>query len=235
MTTSKAPTSEGYQAKQPSTRTVERALVLLSAVAEGSTGGTLTELARSAELSPSTAGRLLNTLAQQGFVRRDEDSRYGPGARMKQIAAATLREEPLYELVGPHLIALAEETGETANLGVATDDDKVLYLRQVSSGQLVQTATWTGRTIPLESTALGRALTGEVAAGEYVTSHRDDSDITAVSAPIVNHAGEIVGAISINAPVYRTSESATHTFGAALTAHAKEISLALGASLDLFE
>ena len=42
------------------TRTVERALTLLSAVAEG--GGTLTELARAAELSPSTASRLLSTL-----------------------------------------------------------------------------------------------------------------------------------------------------------------------------
>jgi urocanate hydratase len=233
MTSAKS--SNGTKPQQPSTRTVERALALLSAVAEGATGGTLTDLARAVDLSPSTARRLLTTLSQQGFVRRDANACYGPGARMKQIAAATLREEPLYELVGPHLLALAEETGETANLGVATEDERVLYLRQVSSQRLVQTATWTGRTIPLESTALGRALTGEVAAGGYVTSHRDDSDITAVSAPIVNHDGEIVGAISINAPVYRTTKSAAGAFGKALVAHAKEISLALGAAPELFD
>ena len=232
---SKAVSSNGAVTKQNSTRSVERALTLLSAVAEGTTSGALTELARVADLSPSTAGRLLNTLAQQGFVRRGDDSRYGPGARMKQIAAATLREEPLYELSGPHLLALAEETGETANLGVATDDGKVLYLRQVSSGQLVQTATWTGRTIPLESTALGRALTGEVAADGYVVSHRNDSDITAVAAPIVNHDGKFVGAISINAPVYRTTKAATRAFGQALVGHATEISLALGAPAELFK
>jgi urocanate hydratase len=230
-----AKSSNGTKPHQPSTRAVERALALLSAVAEGTTGGTLSDLARAVDLSPSTAGRLLNTLAQQGFVRRDENACYGPGARMKQLAAATLREEPLYELVGPHLMALAEETGETANLGVATEGDRVLYLRQVSSDRLVQTATWTGRTIPLESTALGRALSGEVAADGYVTSHRDDSDITAVSAPIVNHDGEIVGAISINAPHYRTTKSAERAFGRALTAHAKEISLALGAAPELFD
>jgi DNA-binding IclR family transcriptional regulator len=229
-----AMSSNGTTPKQNSTRSVERALALLSAVAEGTTDGSLTDLARAVDLSPSTAGRLLNTLAQQGFVRRDDGSRYSPGARMKQIAAATLREEPLYELSGPHLLALAEETGETANLGVATDDGRVLYLRQVSSGQLVQTATWTGRTIPLESTALGRALAGEVAANGYVISRRDDSDITAIAAPIVNHDGKFVGAISINAPVYRTTKKAARAFGLALVGHAEEISLALGAPAELF-
>ncbi|MBS1888564.1 MAG: IclR family transcriptional regulator [Actinobacteria bacterium] len=207
---------------------------MLSTVAEGTTGNTLTELARAVDLSPSTASRLLGTLAQHGFVRRDENSRYGVGPRMKQIAAATLREEPLYDLVGPHLLSLAAETGETANLGVATQDGRVLYLRQVSSGQLVQTATWTGRTIPLESTALGRALSGEASTDGYVTSHRDDSDIVAVSSPIVNHDGEIVGAISVNAPDYRTTDSSIRSFGRALMSHAHEISLALGAPADFF-
>ena len=40
---------------------MERALTLLSAVAQD--GGTLSQLARAAELSPSTASRLLATLA----------------------------------------------------------------------------------------------------------------------------------------------------------------------------
>src|SRR4051794_33139024 len=96
------------------TRTVERALTLLSAVAQG--GGTLSQLARTAELSPSTASRLLGPLAAQEFVRRDEHGRYHAGSRLRQLAAASLRQDPLHELAGPHLAALAAETGETANL-----------------------------------------------------------------------------------------------------------------------
>jgi DNA-binding IclR family transcriptional regulator len=113
------------------TRAVERALALLEAVADR--GGTLSELARAVELSPSTASRLLATLVGQELVRRDEHGRYRAGARLHRLSAATLREDPLYELAGPHLHALAAETGETANLGVAADAQRVVYLRQVAS------------------------------------------------------------------------------------------------------
>src|SRR5580693_4252760 len=116
-----------------STRTVDRALRLLITVLEGSTGGTLTELSRSTTLSPSTASRLLGTMAAHHLVRRDETGRYRAGIRMMQLAATTLREDPLYDLVGGHLTALAQETGETALLGVASSNDQVLYLRQASS------------------------------------------------------------------------------------------------------
>ena len=140
------------------TRTVERALTLLAAVAEG--GGTLSQLARAAELSPSTASRLLGTLARRELVRRDEHGHYRAGARLRQLAAATLREDPLYELAGPHLEALAQETGETANLAIAADEDQIVYLRQVASRKLVASAGWAGRTVPRRGTAVGDALRG---------------------------------------------------------------------------
>ncbi|MFB9183805.1 IclR family transcriptional regulator [Dactylosporangium sucinum] len=216
-----------------STRTVDRALALLMTLLEGTTNGTLSDLARATGLSPSTASRLLSTLAQHQLIRRDSDGRHWAGSRMKQIAAATLREEPLYELVGPHLHALVEETGETASLGVAAGKDQVLYLRQVASTRQVQTITWTGRTIPRKDTALGAALDGKPTPRGYVTSQRPDSDVTAVAAPIIGHDGTILGAISINAPTYRTSEPDVERFGQALVRHASTLSSSLGAPAHL--
>ncbi len=213
-----------------STRAVDRALDLLIALTDGSSGRSLSELARAADLSPATASRLLSTLAQRGFVQRSERGDYQPGRQLKQMAAIVLREEPLYELAGPHLTALAEETGETANLGIALDADRVLYLRQVASPQRVQTAAWTGRTIPREGTAIGAALDGAVGAEGYVAMQRTvEPDVTAVAAPIVDHAAAIVGAISILAPTYRTDEERIATYGRLLVHHAREMSLALGA------
>ena len=213
-----------------STRTVDRALRLLITLLEGSTGGTLTELSRSTGLSPSTASRLLNTMAVHHLVRRDGSGRYRAGMRMMQLAAATLREDPLYELVGGHLVALAEETGETALLGVAASPEQVLYLRQASSPrQEVQTADWTGQTIPRQQTALGAALAGTPSPRGYLTSLRPGSDVIAVAVPLIDHSGQIVAAISINAPVYRTSEADTDRYGQALMRHATAISAALGA------
>ncbi len=216
-----------------STRTVDRALQLLTTVLEDTTGGTLSELARATDLSASTASRLLSTLAAHGLVQRDPGGRFRAGIRMKQLAATALREEPLYELVGPHLDALVEETGETASFGIAAGDDEVLYLRQVASTHQVQTAVWTGRTIPRKDTALGAALDGSVSPRGYVTSRRPDSDVTAVAVPILSHQGEILGAISINAPAYRTDDADVERFGRALVRHALTLSTSLGAPSHL--
>ena len=80
------------------TRTVERALTLLAAVAED--GGTLSQLARAAELSPSTASRLLARWRSASSCAATSTARYHAGTRLRQLAAATLRADPLYELAG---------------------------------------------------------------------------------------------------------------------------------------
>jgi DNA-binding IclR family transcriptional regulator len=210
------------------TRTVERALTLLAAVAE--TGGSLSELARATDLSPSTASRLLATLARHDYISRDGSGRYHAGARLRQLAAATLREDHIYELAGPHLEALAAETGETANLAVAADPRRVVYLRQVAGSRLVQTAGWAGRTISRRGTALGAALRGDVGAIGYVASNGTvEPDVTSIAAPVYGPAGEIVAAISLLAPSYRTSQARVPALGRAVVRHAAELSRSLGA------
>lgn len=210
------------------TRAVERALVLLSAVAEG--GGTLTELARAAELSPSTASRLLTTLAAQELVRRDDHGRYRAGTRLRRLAAASLREDPLYELAGPHLEALAGETGETANLAVAADERQIVYLRQVASRNLVQTAGWVGRTIPRRGTALGFAMRGSVnECGYAARAGAVEPDVTSIAAPVFGAGGEIAGALSVLAPTYRSPAPRVERCGRAVARHAAELSRSLGA------
>ena len=210
------------------TRTVERALTLLTAVAED--GGTLSQLARAAELSPSTASRLLATLAGQELVRRDEHGRYHAGDRLRPLAAASLRDDPLYELAGPHLDALAAETGETANLAVAADEERIVYLRQVASRRLVQTAGWAGRTIPRRGTALGAALRGAVGQRGYAArTGAVEPEVTSIAAPVYGADGEIAGALSVLAPSYRTSPQRIDACGRAVARHAAELSRSLGA------
>lgn len=213
-----------------STRTVDRAFDLLTAVTDSTRGGaSLSQLARTTGLSPATASRLLGTLQKRGLVRRDEQGAYRPGLGLMQIAAVVLRDEPLYELAGGHLFALADATGETANLGVAVDDDRALYLRQVAGDQRVQTATWTGRTIPCDGTAMGAALAGKVGPHGYSVSRGAlEPDITSVAAPVHNHQRRIVAALSILAPSYRTDDGDADRFGALLVGHARALSQALG-------
>src|ERR1700733_4966733 len=199
------------------TRTVERALTLLASVAER--GGTLSQLARAAELSPSTASRLLATLAAAEMVRRDDHGHYQAGTRLRQLAAATLREDPLYELAGPHLEALAGETGETANLAVGADEERVVYLRQFAGPKLVQTAGWAGRTIPRRGTALGDAMRGAVNGHGYVAREGAvEPDVTSIAA-----------GLSVLVPSYRVSRRRIERCGEAVARHAAELSRSLGA------
>ena len=212
------------------TRTVDRAFDLLDAVTgSASSGASLSELARATGLSPATASRLLATLLKRGLVRRDRQGAYRPGFGLMQIAASVLRGEPLYELAGPHLADLAADTGETANLGVAVDQDRVLYLRQVAGDQRVQTTTWVGRTIPRSGTAMGAALAGEVSARGYAVSRGSlEPDITSVAVPVRDYQHKIVAALSILAPSYRTDDDDIQRDGALLLEHARALSLALG-------
>jgi DNA-binding IclR family transcriptional regulator len=207
---------------------VERALTLLASVAER--GGTLSQLARAAELSPSTASRLLATLAAAEMVRRDEHGHYLPGTRLRQLAATTLREDPLYELAGPHLEALAGETGETANLAIGADEQHIVYLRQFAGPKLVQTAGWAGRTIPRRGTALGDAMRGAVNGHGYVAREGAvEPDVTSIAAPVFGPAGEIAAGLSVLVPSYRVSRRRIERCGEAVARHAAELSRSLGA------
>jgi urocanate hydratase len=99
----------------------------------------------------------------------------------------------------------------------------------VPGPQLVQTAPWTGRTIPLQGTALGAALRGTVGAEGFSARHASvEPDITAVAAPVAGPDGTIVAALSVLAPTYRTGEDDVRAIGEALVAHARSLSAQLG-------
>lgn len=219
------------RAESGSTRTVDRAFDLLKAVTETPGGASLSELARTAGLSPATASRLLGTMVKRGLVRRDAQGTYRPGLGLMQMAAMVLRGEPLYELAGAHLVALAEASNETANLGIAVDADLALYLRQVAGDHRVQTASWTGRTIPRQGTAMGAALAGRLEPRGYAVSRGSlEADITAIAVPVRDYHDEIVAALSILAPSYRTDDEDVDRYGLMLVDHAAQLSSALGAS-----
>jgi DNA-binding IclR family transcriptional regulator len=214
----------------PPTRSVDRALNLLVAITDQPDDRSLTALARQVDLSPSTASRLLETLAHHAFVDRVADGTYRPGARLLQVAASALQGEAVYELAEPHLVELASVTGETANLGIAIEGDRALYLRQVASPRIVRTASWTGRTIPIKRTAMGAALRGQVGPDGYASTRATvEPDVTAVAVPVRDRTHSVVAALSVLAPTYRTGDAEVEAIGRALVSHAGALSGELGA------
>lgn len=207
---------------------IPRALRLLQAFEVTEEPQTLSELSRVMELAPSTTSRLLGILEDAGFVTRGADRRYALGPQVLRLGLLALRRVSLYELALPHLRELARETGESATLGVRAED-RVMYLAHVPSAEPIRHVQWTGATVPLHGTAIGRAIEGDVGDQGHTASRQTiESGVTAIAAPIHGVTGEIIGAISVTGPTFRIADATVARIGALVTARAQELSGQLG-------
>jgi DNA-binding IclR family transcriptional regulator len=135
---------------------VERAVALLDALGDGVAELGTNELARRTGLHPSSASRLLATLAAAGLVEHvEETGRYRLGVRLLQLGNAVLGRLDLREIARPHLRALVSLTGETATLSAPGDPDAVT-VDFVQSASSVQSVARLGRPSVAHATATGK-------------------------------------------------------------------------------
>lgn len=108
--------------------TVGKALGVLDAVASHEGPVRFAELLAQSELPKATLHRLVQTLANQGMVRMDDESGgYALGPRLLRLAHAAWRQNALGPIARPFLDALSAETGTTVHLA-QLDAGQVLYL-----------------------------------------------------------------------------------------------------------
>lgn len=141
--------------KQDSVRSVTRALGLL--VALGKEGRSLTELARTVGISPSTASRLLNTLEEQGFVANTDEKKYVPGLALTSLIYSTDHWAPLRKVARTATEALRTELDETAAFFVRTGSDR-LCIESAESARAVRRVCLAGERRTIVLGAAGKAL-----------------------------------------------------------------------------
>ena len=139
-------------------------LALLRALADRGPS-TAAALARTVDAPRSTTYHLLSVLRDEGFVVHLADTRrWSLGPMAFTVGQAYLRHDPREELARPILRALADETGETAHLGVLQGAE-VLYLlkelpaRRLSAPTLI---TEVGVRLPAATTASGRCMLAQL-------------------------------------------------------------------------
>ncbi len=210
-----------------STRTVERALALLSEVCRrGSV--TLTECARETTLPASTALRLLRTLETAGFVARDETGSFRAGPVMTQLGASALGRNDLARLAAPALDRIGAQTRESAYLSVRGVNNTAIYIAVVEGTHAVRHTSWIGRTVSMEGLAVGQVLSGDIPEEGYVAGRdRMEPDVTAIVAPL-RFPGGIAGALSVLGPTYRIDETTMHDYGRIVATEALALSELLG-------
>lgn len=212
---------------ETSTRTVERALALLTSVCDRGSAS-LAEATRDAQLSASTALRLVRTLESCEFLSRATDSNYEPGPKLIQLGAKAFSRQMLVPLSQIPMQDVVEATGESVYLSVRGQRDSALYISIVEGTFSVRHTNWVGRTISMQDSAAGAVLRGETPEEGYVVLQNTvEDDVTAICSPIVV-SGNTLAAMSTLVPTYRLDAKRQIRCGKALVAATAKISKALG-------
>ena len=141
---------------------LDRALRILAIVAEGN-GLSLSEVAASSGLAPSTAYRMLTTLEGHGMVEFERTEQlWSIGVETYRMGSAFLRRRKLVDRARIVMQDLMEKTGETANLGVA-EDDCVVFVSQVETHQAIRAFFRPGTRSSFHASGIGKAILAQLA------------------------------------------------------------------------
>ena len=168
-----------------SAQTLERGLQLLRLLADGKGGRTPTELSGELGLSRPVVYRLLTTLMNEGFARRDTEGRVHLGFGLLVLAQAV---QPLLRAAAlPTLRRLAEQVGATAHLTVAEGDDGLAVAVVEPSWTNMHVAYREGSRHSLTKGAAGRAiLAARGGRSDYlVTEGQLQEGARGIAAPVI--------------------------------------------------
>jgi len=149
VTTSTSPSAS------PGVQSLDRAFLLLEAVADAGGSARLTELAGSTGFPLPTIHRIVRSLVAGGYLRQEPSRRYALGPRLIRLGDQAT--QMLGAWAVPYLGQLVAEIGETANMAML-ERDEVVYVAQVPSPHSMRMFTEVGRHVSAHSTGVGKAL-----------------------------------------------------------------------------
>jgi len=148
-------------------RSLVKALTTLQTLATASTDMDLGGLSNRTGIPKSTLVRLLATLKTFGFVFQDpETRRYRLGWALIYLGKEAERQLRFPVVLRPFLEQLAQETGETASLGILAGYHAV-YVDQVVSKNIIKGAPPVGTPLDLHCTAVGKVLLSSFSDEEF--------------------------------------------------------------------
>ncbi len=117
-----------------------------------------TEIARALGLHKSTTASLVSTLAANGFLNQNPDTRkYRLGLKLIERAFAMLDQFEIRQIAYPALQELRNQWNETVNLAILDGSD-VVYIERMLGTKALGMRSEVGRRALAHSTALGKAI-----------------------------------------------------------------------------
>jgi IclR family transcriptional regulator, pca regulon regulatory protein len=134
-----------------------KGMAVLKAFDEDQTHMTIADIARATELDPATARRLVLTLVQLGYVRKDGRT-FSLTPRILILAGGFLRGNQFGKFIQPLLNNCASETGLAVSLSMLDDADALLVAQSTLRSTQITYGFTIGSRLPLLHTAIGRML-----------------------------------------------------------------------------
>jgi IclR family acetate operon transcriptional repressor len=144
-----------HSADNHSIQVIARAMAVLKACNRLGPGQSLGGIAREVGLPRSTVQRIVQSLAEGGFLIANGKSKsiaLGPEL-LAMGASATAN---VFEIAHPFLKSLAEKTGETVDLA-RFSGDRMVFIDQVPGAHRLRAVSAVGDVFPLHCTANGKA------------------------------------------------------------------------------
>jgi IclR family transcriptional regulator, acetate operon repressor len=153
----RAESQEGLQRPSISS-TVAKAIGILDILAsKADIGISLAELSALIKMPKSSTHRYLVTLQELGLAERKDGDRFCLGTKVIELAGSFLANSDLRNESQAVLNDLAEKTGETIHLAVASGTE-VVYIAKVESRHALGMSSHIGARLPMYCTALGKAI-----------------------------------------------------------------------------
>jgi IclR family KDG regulon transcriptional repressor len=139
------------------TAALSKGIRVLTAIAEAPRQLTARELSNTTALPRPTVYRLLAALVQAGLVRQSATGHtYQLGNALVAIAHRALEQIDIRDIAREHLMTLRDDTGETVHLAIP-HNNMMLYVDNLDSPERVRMACSLGVSVPLHTTAVGKA------------------------------------------------------------------------------
>lgn len=144
--------------KQPYGTVLLKAARILDFLSDRDAPQALNIISKEAELTNSTALKILDTLLLIGYVQKDpETKKFSLGPALIKYANKAINQLDIKQIAQPHLEKLQEKTQETVHLGIL-DNTRIVYVTKIESKNPVCLYSKIGKTIPLYCSAMGKAV-----------------------------------------------------------------------------
>lgn len=210
-------------------RSLTRGLEILNCFHDSSNSLSLTDICEKIKLSPSTTSRLLTTLVEENYLRKDISKRYSIGSKIIKFADLVINEPSLHTKAVPVLENLRDMFDETVSMYIPQGDMRVC-IEALDSNNSLKRSVPIGETLPLSRGAMGSVLLAWLPYvkrkeiidknphlserflsqirkdGYCINDGLQEKGVFSISAPIFNVRGQNIAAIAISAPSFRVDE-----------------------------